>query len=92
MHAKILYVTQDTLLCKIQSVNVSVIYKFDRLKTSHIQRQKSYMSIGKVIGFPSIWLHNMWSDLPKADIMTHFGNPDYYIPKALFCSNTNAVL
>ena len=39
----------------------------------------------------------LWPDLPKPDIMTHFGNWDFcisefYIPKALFCSNINAVL
>ena len=40
---------------------------------------------------------NMWPDLPKPDKWRIFGNPDFcisefYIPKALFCSNTNAVL
>ena len=48
-----------------------------------------------------LWILNnikqLWSDLQKPNITMHFGNPDFcitefYIPKALFCSNTNAVL
>ena len=39
----------------------------------------------------------MWPSLPKPDIMTHFWKiifciSEFYIPKALFYSNTNAVL
>ena len=39
----------------------------------------------------------LWPDLQKPDIMTHFGNPDFCMnefhkPKALFCSNINAIL
>ena len=39
----------------------------------------------------------MWPGLQKPKIMIHFRNPDFcysefHIPKALFCSNINAVL
>ena len=67
--------------------------KLLKIQQCKLASRNSYKTLAKRLPV----IQYMWPDLPKPDIMTHFGNPDFcisefYIPKALFCSNINAVL